>query len=193
MVVVGAGFGGLAVVRGLRKQNFDVTVVDKQNHHLFQPLLYQVATAALSPADIAAPIRTILKDQDNVHVVLDEVTGVDMDARSVHFASGRAIDYDALVLSTGARHSYFGNEAWAAYAPGIKTIDDATRVRRTVLLAMEQAETFRQARSAAPARRRVPDTRRRSETWRRLAWPCGVLRVGENHHGWALRQKRTQV
>ena len=148
VVVVGAGFGGLAVVRGLKGRKIDITVVDKQNHHLFQPLLYQVATAALSPADIAAPIRTILKDQDNVHVVLDEVVAVDAEDRVVWLASGRSLTYDALVLATGARHSYFGNDAWGVHAPGIKTIDDATRVRRTVLLAMEHAETFRQARGA---------------------------------------------
>jgi NADH dehydrogenase FAD-containing subunit len=148
VVVVGAGFGGLSVVMGLRGAKVDITVVDKQNHHLFQPLLYQVATAALSPADIAAPIRTILKRQDNVHVMLDEVVAVDADARAVRLAGGDALAYDVLVLATGARHSYFGQDAWAEHAPGIKTIDDATRVRRSVLLAMERAETFRQARTA---------------------------------------------
>ncbi len=148
VVVVGAGFGGLALVRGLSGRKVDITVVDRQNHHLFQPLLYQVATAALSPADIAAPIRTILKRQDNVHVVLDEVIGVDVAARQVRLSGGEPLEYDVLVLATGARHSYFGNDQWSVHAPGIKTIDDATRVRRSVLLAMERAETFRQARSA---------------------------------------------
>lgn len=148
VVVVGAGFGGLAVVKGLRHQKVDITVVDRQNHHLFQPLLYQVATAALSPADIAAPIRTIVKAQENVHVLLDEVVDVDAGAKSIALASGAALDYDLLVLATGARHSYFGNDRWAAFAPGIKTIDDATRVRRTILIAMERAETYRQEKSA---------------------------------------------
>ncbi len=148
VVVVGAGFGGLAVARGLKGAGLQVTVVDKQNHHLFQPLLYQVATAALSPADIAAPIRTILKAQRNVQVVLDEVVAVDVGDRAVRLASGRSLTYDVLVLATGARHSYFGHDAWSAHAPGLKTIDDATRLRRTVLLAMEHAETFREARSA---------------------------------------------
>lgn len=148
VVVVGAGFGGLEAVRGLKGAAVDITVVDKQNHHLFQPLLYQVATAALSPADIAAPVRSIIKNQNNVDVVLDEVVGVDADAKAVRLASGSSLRYDILVIATGARHSYFGNDAWSRHAPGIKTIDDATQVRRSILLAMEHAETFRQARNA---------------------------------------------
>jgi NADH dehydrogenase len=144
VVVVGAGFGGLAVVRGLQHQNVEITLIDRQNHHLFQPLLYQVATAALSPADIAAPVRTIVKRQAHVHVLLDEVVGVTATAKSVSLATGATLDFDVLVLATGARHSYFGNDHWAAHAPGIKTIDDATCVRRKILLAMERAETNRQ-------------------------------------------------
>ncbi len=148
VVVVGGGFGGLAVVRGLRDKPVDITIVDRQNHHLFQPLLYQVATAALSPADIAAPIRTIIKRHGNVHVVMDEVVGVDGDERTIALSSGARLPYDILVLATGARHSYFGNDHWAAFAPGIKTIDDATRVRRSILYAMERAETRRQENAA---------------------------------------------
>ena len=144
VVIVGAGFGGLAVARGLRHRNVRVTLVDRQNHHLFQPLLYQVATAGLSPADIAAPIRTIVKDYGNISVLLDSVAAVDTAARSVTLASGTLLAYDTLVLATGARHSYFGRDEWEAIAPGIKTIDDATRVRRDILIAMERAETERQ-------------------------------------------------
>ncbi|HTI31054.1 MAG TPA: NAD(P)/FAD-dependent oxidoreductase [Sphingomonas sp.] len=144
VVVIGAGFGGLAVVRRLARRPVRVTLVDRQNHHLFQPLLYQVATAGLSPADIAAPIRSIVKDVTNVAVLMDEVVGVDPAARSVRLASSASLDYDALVVATGARHSYFGQDAWEAHAPGIKTIDDALRVRRDLLLAMEREETRRQ-------------------------------------------------
>ena len=144
LVVVGGGFGGLAVLHGLRGEPADITIVDRQNHHLFQPLLYQVATAALSPADIAAPIRTIVKRHDNVHVIMDEVVGVDTERRTVALSSGAELAYDILVLATGARHSYFGHDDWSAFAPGIKTIDDATRVRRSILYAMERAETQRQ-------------------------------------------------
>ncbi len=144
VVIVGAGFGGLAVAHGLRSADVDVTIVDRQNHHLFQPLLYQVATAALSPADIAAPIRTIVRSQRHTHVLLDEVTGVDANTRSLSLATGATLAYDFLVLASGARHSYFGHDDWAEHAPGIKTIDDATRVRSKILLAMELAETNRQ-------------------------------------------------
>ncbi|MDB5481170.1 MAG: NAD(P)/FAD-dependent oxidoreductase [Caulobacteraceae bacterium] len=144
VVVVGAGFGGLAVVHGLRHGHVDITLVDRQNHHLFQPLLYQVATAALSPADIAAPIRAIVNRNPRIRVLLDEVTGVAAAEKRVLLASGATLDFDILVLATGARHSYFGADHWSAHAPGVKTIDDATRVRRSILLAMERAETSRQ-------------------------------------------------
>ena len=140
VVIVGAGFGGLAAVRGLARANVDVTLIDQRNHHLFQPLLYQVATAGLSPADIAAPIRAILRKQRNVRVVLDCVVGIDRAACRVKLAEGHPVVYDRLIIATGARHSYFGREDWAAHAPGIKTIDDATAVRRKVLLALERAE-----------------------------------------------------
>ena len=141
VVIVGAGFGGLAAARRLAGRAADVTVVDRRNHHLFQPLLYQVATAALSPADIAAPIRSILSQARNVRVLLDEVAGVDSAAGHVRLSSGRRLGYDWLVLATGARHSYFGNDHWAAHAPGLKSIEDALEIRRKVLLALERAES----------------------------------------------------
>jgi NADH dehydrogenase len=141
VVIVGAGFGGLEAAKRLAGQPIDVTVIDRRNHHLFQPLLYQVATAALSPADIAAPIRSILARAKNVNVLLDIVRGVIPNANSVRLASGRLLAYDWLILATGARHSYFGRDDWAAHAPGIKSIEDATAIRRRVLLALERAET----------------------------------------------------
>jgi NADH dehydrogenase len=139
IVIVGAGFGGLEAAKALRHVDADITVIDRQNHHCFQPLLYQVATAALSPADIAWPIRHILRAQSNVTVLMDEVTGVDPQKKLVHAHSGD-IAYDYLVLSTGTMHSYFGHDDWAAFAPGLKRIEDATRIRRRILLAFERAE-----------------------------------------------------
>jgi NADH dehydrogenase len=114
--------------------------VDRRNHHTFQPLLYQVALAVLSPADIAQPIRTILRHQQNAEVLMDEVIGIDPDARQITLASGAQLPYDYLVLATGATHSYFGRDDWAPFAPGLKTIEDATEIRRRVLLAFELAE-----------------------------------------------------
>jgi NADH dehydrogenase len=143
VVIVGAGFGGLEAAKRLAGQAVDVTVVDRRNHHLFQPLLYQVATAALSPADIAAPIRSILAGAPNVRVLLDSVVGVVPIANCVRLSRGLLLPYDWLVLATGARHSYFGRDDWAPFAPGIKSIEDATAVRRRVLLALERAETER--------------------------------------------------
>lgn len=146
VVIVGAGFGGLAAAKRLAGREVDVTLVDRRNHHVFQPLLYQVATAALSPADIAAPIRGIFGQARNVRVILDEVTGADTPRNSVRLASGKELRYDWLILATGARHSYFGHEDWSAYAPGLKSIDDALAVRRKILLALEKAETETDAR-----------------------------------------------
>lgn len=140
VVVVGAGFGGLKVAHGLRLAACRVTVIDKRNYHLFQPLLYQVATASLSPADVATPIRALFRDQHNVRVVLGEVTGVDTATQHVLLRDGARIGYDSLVLATGARHSYFGRDDWEPHAPGLKRIDDATAIRRRLLLAFEQAE-----------------------------------------------------
>ena len=139
VVIVGGGFGGLSTAKALAKQPFDVTLIDRNNHHLFQPLLYQVATAGLSPADIASPIRGIIGSQRNTTVTLAEVSGVDT-ARKEVIADGRRIAYDYLVLATGAQHAYFGHDDWAAFAPGLKTIDDATYLRRRILLAFERAE-----------------------------------------------------
>jgi NADH:ubiquinone reductase (H+-translocating) len=144
IVVIGAGFGGLAVVQGLKNVDAEITLIDRQNHHLFQPLLYQVATAALSPADIAAPIRTIVKDHKQMHVLLDEVTDIVPVTKDIVLRSGATLGFDMLVVATGAGHSYFGKDHWAEHAPGIKTIDDATKVRRKILLALEMAETNRQ-------------------------------------------------
>jgi NADH dehydrogenase FAD-containing subunit len=140
VVVVGAGFGGLSAARGLARAPVDVMVIDRHNYHLFQPLLYQVATAALSPADIAAPIRGILRRQRNASVLLGRVSGIDTAARQV-ILDDRRVAYDYLILATGARHAYFGNDEWEAFAPGLKKIDDATDIRRRILLAFEHAET----------------------------------------------------
>ncbi|MCA9289648.1 MAG: NAD(P)/FAD-dependent oxidoreductase [Phycisphaerales bacterium] len=139
VVIVGGGFGGLACAKALARADWRITIVDRENHHLFQPLLYQVATAVLSPADIAAPIRTIVRRQRNTEVVLGQVVAVDVDARRLRLAD-RTIDYDTLVLATGATHSYFGHDEWQPHAPGLKTIDDALELRRRLLLAFEAAE-----------------------------------------------------
>lgn len=139
VVVVGAGFAGLTVATRLAKANVDVTVLDRHNYHCFQPLLYQVATAELSPADIAWPIRHVLRRQKNASVLLGRVSGIDLDARKV-IADTATLDYDDLVLATGATHSYFGNDGWERSAPGLKRIEDATIIRRRLLLAFERAE-----------------------------------------------------
>ena len=140
VVVVGGGFGGIHAAQGLGKLPVDVTVLDRKNHHTFQPLLYQVALAVLSPGDIAQPIRTILRNNRNTEVLIDEVTGIDKESRRVHTKSGAEVVYDYLVLATGSTHSYFGHEDWAPLAPGLKTVEDATEIRRRVLLAFELAE-----------------------------------------------------
>lgn len=140
VVVLGAGFGGLATVTGLRNADVDITIVDKRNYHLFQPLLYQVATAGLSPADVAAPIRSILARQANTRVVLGKVEGIDKAKRIVMTGAGD-VPYDTLVVATGARHAYFGRDEWEAHAPGLKKIEDATAIRHRLLLAFERAET----------------------------------------------------
>jgi NADH:ubiquinone reductase (H+-translocating) len=140
VLIVGGGFGGLNAAKGLAHLPVDVTVVDRSNHYIFQPLLYQVALAVLSPADIAQPIRTILRNQPNTQVLMDEVVAIDVHARRVTMASGAKLDYDYLALAAGATHSYFGHDEWAPLAPGLKSIEDATEIRRRVLLAFELAE-----------------------------------------------------
>ncbi|MEJ0079097.1 MAG: NAD(P)/FAD-dependent oxidoreductase [Alphaproteobacteria bacterium] len=140
VVTIGAGFGGLSAAKALANSALDVTVIDQHNYHLFQPLLYQVATAGLSPADIASPIRGILARAPNVSVILGRVSGIDAERREV-LVDGRRVPYDTLILATGAQHAYFGHGDWAAHAPGLKTIDDATYIRRRILLAFEKAET----------------------------------------------------
>ena len=149
VVVVGGGFAGLAAVRALAGAAVDVVVVDRHNHHVFQPLLYQVATAGLSPADIAAPIRWILRRQANVRVLLDDVVQIHPAERRLDLAASGVLTYDALVVATGVTHAYFGRDDWAAHAPGLKTLDDAVAIRRRVLVAFEKAE-----READPARQR---------------------------------------
>jgi NADH dehydrogenase len=144
VVIVGAGFGGLAAAHALRHAPVDVTVIDRRNYHLFQPLLYQVATAGLSPAQIASPIRGILRRQRNATVMMGKVTGVDKAGKSV-LVGDRRVPYDYLIVATGARHAYFGREEWEPFAPGLKKIEDATEIRRRILLAFEKAETETEA------------------------------------------------
>ena len=139
VVIVGAGFGGLTAAKRLATAAVEVTLIDRENHHLFQPLLYQVATAGLSPAEIAWPVRGLVRRQRNTRVLLGEVTGVDRERHVVNMAE-REIPYDFLVLATGATHAYFGNDGWAVHAPGLKSIDDATEIRCRLLIAFERAE-----------------------------------------------------
>src|SRR5688572_4998414 len=139
VVIIGGGFAGLYTARGLKNVEAQVTVVDRHNYHLFQPLLYQVATAALNPSDIAAPIRGILRKQKNTNVLLGEAVAVDLERKRVQLSDGE-LAYDFLVIATGATHSYFGHDEWERNAPGLKSIDDALEIRRRVLLAFEAAE-----------------------------------------------------
>ncbi len=167
VVILGAGFGGLNAARALKRAPVRITVIDRANHHLFQPLLYQVATAALSPADISAPIRRILRRQNNVEVLLAEATAIDLPSRRVVLADGE-VDYDFLIVATGATHAYFGHEDWVLLAPGLKTLKDALQIRQRILIAFEIAE-------------REPDKRLRHE-WMTFvivgAGPTGVELAG---------------
>src|SRR6476659_4704222 len=149
VVIVGAGFGGLYAARRLgRDKRVALTVIDRRNFHLFQPLLYQVATGALAPGEIAQPLRSIMRRNRNTHVVLGQAADIDPVAHEVVLSDGGRVGYDSLVIATGARFSYFGNDAWAENAPGLKTVDDATEIRRRIFIAFEAAE-----REANPARR----------------------------------------
>jgi len=140
VLILGAGFAGLHAAQALAKHPVDVTIVDRRNHHTFQPLLYQVALAVLSPANIAQPIRTIFRNKPNVEVLMDEATSFDLEAHSVQLRSGATLNYDYLIVATGSTHSYFGHDEWARLAPGLKSVEDATEIRRRVLLAFELAE-----------------------------------------------------
>ena len=139
VVIVGAGFGGLTAAKALMKARAHVTLIDRRNHHLFQPLLYQVATAGLAPTQIATPIRAVVRKLRNTDVVLGEVTGIDTKGRRVELGA-RRVPYDYLIIATGARHSYFGRDEWERFAPGLKTLEDATELRKRILLAFERAE-----------------------------------------------------
>lgn len=141
VVVLGGGFSGLAACRALNDRRVRLTLVDRQNHHLFQPLLYQVATAGLAGPDIAQPLRHIFSNQENVTTLMDDVTRVDLDARRVHLGRGLSVDYDYLIVALGARTGYFGHEEWVRHAPGLKTLAEATHLRRELLFAFERAET----------------------------------------------------
>ena len=148
MVIIGGGFGGLSAAKALRKADVRITIIDRHNHHVFQPLLYQVATATLSPGDIASPIRWILRNQRNTRVLLGDVSAIDLQARRVTLVDGAVVEYDYLIVATGASHTYFGHDEWAAHAPGLKTLEDALAIRRRILVAFELAE-----RETDPARR----------------------------------------
>ncbi|MCR6476780.1 NAD(P)/FAD-dependent oxidoreductase [Variovorax sp. ZS18.2.2] len=150
VVIVGCGFGGLEAARKLQSANVDVTVIDKTNHHLFQPLLYQVATAGLAAPSIAAPVRALFRKQPNITTLLGEVSAIDPAGRTVQLASGSSVPYDHLIVAAGATHSYFGHDEWAPVAPGLKTLADAFEIRRRVLLSFETAET-----TTDPDRRRA--------------------------------------
>jgi len=140
IVIIGGGFGGLSAARALRHADVRVTLIDRRNHHVFQPLLYQVATATLSPGDIAAPIRWILRSIKNVRVLLANATRIDVAAKRIEVSDGDSIDYDWLIIATGSKHAYFGHNDWEPNAPGLKTLEDAIAIRRRILLAFERAE-----------------------------------------------------
>ena len=139
-MIIGGGFGGLSAAKALRKAPLRVTVIDRHNHHLFQPLLYQVATATLSPGDIASPIRWILRHQRNTRVLLGDVRAIDLGAKRITLDDGAVIEYDYLIVATGTSHTYFGHDEWASHAPGLKTLEDALAIRRRILVAFERAE-----------------------------------------------------
>ncbi|HSG99365.1 MAG TPA: NAD(P)/FAD-dependent oxidoreductase, partial [candidate division Zixibacteria bacterium] len=149
ILVIGGGFGGLHAVRALKRAPVEITLVDRENYHLFQPLLYQVATGGLSPADIASPLRSVLKRQRNVRTLMGEAVDIDPERRVVRLKDGR-LSYDTLIVATGAHHNYFGHDEWERLAPGLKTVDDATAIRARLLSAFERAE-----RESSPEERRA--------------------------------------
>lgn len=168
IIVLGAGFAGLEFCRKMRRADARITLIDRQNHHLFQPLLYQVATAGLSAPEIAQPIRSLLRGQKNIRVLLDEATGIDLSKKSVSLRETGSIEYDYLVIAVGARTNYFDNDQWETHAPGLKSLDDATRLRHNLLLAFEEAE-------------REPDPGRRAKLTRCIVvggGPTGVEMAG---------------
>lgn len=168
VVIVGGGFGGLLAAKSLKDADVEIVLIDRRNHHLFQPLLYQVATAALSPSEIAWPIRHVLRKQTNVRVLMATVVGVNTDQRTVLLEDGSSVAYDSLVLATGAQHAYFGHDEWEAFAPGLKTVEDATAIRRKLLVSLEAAE-----------RETDPDRRRALLTFAIIgAGPTGVEMAG---------------
>jgi len=140
ILIIGGGFAGLNVARALKKAKAEILIIDKTNYHLFQPLLYEVATAAISPGEIATPLREILRNQTNTSVIMGEVINVDLSKKQVEIANGDLYGYDYLVIATGARHSYFGNDRWEPFAPGLKTISDAVKIREQILISFEKAE-----------------------------------------------------
>lgn len=151
VVILGGGFGGINAAMGLAKLPVDVTMVDRKNYHLFQPLLYQVALAVLSPADIAQPIRSLVREHPNIDVLMDEAIGFDLPRRRVYLKTGVELEYDYLIIATGSTHSYFGRDEWATLAPGLKSVEDATEIRRRVLLAFELAERQMMEKGTHPA------------------------------------------
>jgi NADH dehydrogenase len=150
VVIIGGGFGGLAAIQALKGADVDITVIDRRNHHLFQPLLYQVATTSLSPSEIAWPIRMLVKHRPEVTTVLGSVVGIDRTTQLVELEDGGRIPFDSLIIATGARHAYFGHDDWEPFAPGLKTLEDATAMRRRLLVAFEAAE-----RETDPEKRRA--------------------------------------
>jgi len=148
IVIIGGGFGGLHAALELRRADADVLLIDKKNHHLFQPLLYQVATAALSPADIAVPLREILRDQKNTRVIMGEVLHIDKEKKELTMRNGEIIPFDFLIIAAGARHCYFGNDQWEGHAPGLKTLMDALHIRENILMSFEKAERIEDAKEA---------------------------------------------
>jgi NADH dehydrogenase len=138
VVIIGGGFGGLYAAKSLAKANVQITLIDKRNFHLFQPLLYQVATGSLSPADISSPLRSVLSKSKNTKVLLGEVHDIDPNAQNV-IVKGESVHYDTLIVATGAKHSYFGKDNWEEFAPGLKTVEDAIEMRRRIFMAFEAA------------------------------------------------------